>query len=162
MKLGLVVAAAFSLAVHARAEEAIVPRQPIAFNHKLHVGQLKQPCQSCHASIDPGEMVDMPEVPKCLACHSAITARTQAERKLAAFGKQNREVDWVRVYQIPTYVRFDHRQHAQAGVKCESCHGPVAERVTLWKEADLSMGACMNCHRQMRASLDCGTCHEPR
>ena len=107
-------------------------------------------------------MVDMPEVSKCMGCHSAIAPKSQAEQKLAAFAKQNRDVDWTRVYQIPTFVRFDHRQHAQAGVKCESCHGPVAQRVTLWQEHDMSMGSCMSCHRETHASLDCGSCHEPR
>ena len=138
------------------------PKQPLEFNHKLHVTDLKQPCVSCHANRDLGELVDMPEVSKCWQCHSALPPKTKAEQKLAAFAKQGREVDWVRVYQIPSYVRFDHRQHAQAGVKCETCHGPVAERAQLWKERDMSMGSCMNCHRENHASLDCGSCHEPR
>lgn len=150
------------LRVFAQEEQSRAPKQPIAFNHKLHVTTLKQPCQLCHANPDPGEMVDMPDTPQCLQCHTAIPPKTQAEEKLAAFGKQNREIDWVRIYQIPTFVRFDHRQHAQAGVKCEACHGEVAQRVTLSKERDLSMGWCMNCHRAMHASLDCGSCHEPR
>jgi hypothetical protein len=151
-----------ALGCFAQNTEADAPKQPIAFNHKLHVSDLKQPCTLCHADHDPGEMVDMPDTKQCLQCHSAIPPKTAAEQKLAAFGKQNRQIDWVRVYQIPTFVRFDHRQHANGGVKCESCHGAVAERVALWKEKDMSMGSCMNCHRAMRASLDCGSCHEPR
>jgi Class III cytochrome C family/Cytochrome c7 and related cytochrome c len=158
----LVALCAFSLGAHAQNEEQRGPKQPVEFNHKLHAGQLKQPCQLCHAPSEGGEMVDMPEVSKCMQCHSAIAPRSKAEGKLAAFAKQDRDVDWTRVYQIPTFVRFSHSQHAQAGVKCESCHGPVAQRVTLWQEHDVSMGSCMNCHRQMHASLDCGSCHEPR
>ncbi len=165
MKAALVwilVAGAFNAGAYARDEEQRGPKQPIEFNHKLHVSRLKQPCGMCHAPSEGGEMVDMPEVSKCLQCHASIAPKSPAEQKLAAFAKQNRDVDWARVYQIPTFVRFDHRQHAQAGVKCESCHGPVAERVTLWREHDLSMGSCISCHRESHASLDCGSCHEPR
>jgi hypothetical protein len=138
------------------------PKQPIPFNHHLHVTTLKQPCKSCHADLDPGELVDIPDTAQCMQCHSAIEPKTQAEKKLVAFAKQNRNIDWVRVYRIPTFVQFDHRQHAQAGVECDACHGPVRERTALWQEKDLSMGSCMNCHRVMRASLDCSSCHEPR
>jgi hypothetical protein len=164
MKVIVVLAAlcTFSFGAFAQDEEQHGPKQPIAFNHKLHVSQLKQPCGMCHASVGNGEMVDMPEVSKCMACHAAIAPKSQAEEKLAAFAKQGRDVDWVRVYQMPTFVRFNHRQHAQAGVKCESCHGPVAMRVSLRQEHDMSMGSCMNCHRETHASLDCGSCHEPR
>ena len=159
MKLALL---ACTVAIKLLAQDESGPKQPIAFNHKLHVSDLKQPCKMCHANPDPGEMAGMPGIAKCLECHSAIAAKTQAERKLLAFGKQNREVDWVRVYQIPTFVRFDHRQHAEGGVKCETCHGPIAQRTALYQERDVSMGTCVSCHRETRASLDCGSCHEPR
>jgi len=142
--------------------EDAAPKQPIEFNHKVHVTDQKQTCASCHAETDGGELVDMPDVPKCMSCHAAIAPRTPGEQKLAAIAKQNRDVDWVRVYQIPTFVRFSHRQHSQAGTKCEVCHGAVASRVALWRERQLTMGECMNCHRQTNASIDCGSCHEPR
>ena len=158
----LAVLCVFSAGSYAQDDGGRGPKQPLEFNHKLHVSQLKQPCRMCHAPTEGGEMVDMPEVSKCMGCHSAIAPKSKGEEKLMAFAKGNRDVDWVRIYQIPTFVRFDHRQHAQAGVKCESCHGPVATRVALWQEHDLSMGSCINCHREMHASLDCGSCHEPR
>ncbi len=153
---------AFSLTGYALQPDGDAPKQPIEFNHKLHVTDGKQSCVSCHAETDGGELVDMPDVAKCMSCHASITPRTTAEQKLAAFAKQNRDVDWVRVYQIPTFVRFSHRQHAQAGTKCDVCHGPVGTRVALRREKQLSMGECMTCHRQTNASIDCGSCHEPR
>ncbi len=124
--------------------------------------ELKQPCKTCHADTDPGELVDMPDTGKCLSCHSGIAPHTKAEAKLAAFGKQNRTIDWVRVYQIPTFVRFDHRQHTAAQVACSTCHGQVELRKTLAQERDLSMGTCVACHRQMGASLNCASCHDAR
>ncbi|HEY6987734.1 MAG TPA: cytochrome c3 family protein [Bryobacteraceae bacterium] len=152
----------FALLHAAAAGEPPGPKQPIEFNHKLHVTDLKQPCALCHADRDPGELVAMPEVSDCWRCHATIQRKSGAEHKLAAFAKQSREVDWVRVYQIPSYVRFDHRRHANAGVQCEACHGAVGQRLRLWQEREMSMGSCMNCHRQMHASLDCGSCHSVR
>ena len=153
---------AVTVALAQEAGDQSAPKQPVPFSHKLHVSDLKQPCKSCHGNPDPGEMVDMPEAAKCMSCHSGIQPKTAGERKLAAFAKQNRDLDWARVYQIPTFVRFSHRQHTEAGVTCEGCHGPVSQRVELWQERPMTMGSCMDCHRQMKASLDCGSCLEPR
>jgi ssDNA-binding Zn-finger/Zn-ribbon topoisomerase 1 len=66
------------------------------------------------------------------------------------------------VYQIPSFVFFSHKNHLDAGAKCESCHGKVAERERLFRETDISMNGCMNCHRINKASVDCMFCHEQR
>ena len=78
-------------------------------------------------------------------------------------------VAWVRVHTLPDFVRFDHRPHIWAGVSCQSCHGPVETMERDRQEAPLSMGWCVNCHRDVNehgvagktayASLDCTTCH---
>ncbi len=96
----------------------------------------------------------------CMQCHSAIKTDSPAIQKLAAFAKDGRDVPWVRVYEIPSYVSFSHRTHLRAGNTCVDCHGQVAARDQLYREADISMGGCMNCHRLKKASLDCTFCHE--
>jgi len=79
-------------------------------------------------------------------------------------------LSWVRVYQLPDFVYFDHRPHVNAGVRCEACHGNVAAMERVAQETDLSMGWCVNCHRDVNrgnapeleaesASTDCGVCH---
>ena len=85
-----------------------------------------------------------------------------AIQKLAAFADRKEPVPWVRVYQIPGYVFFSHKEHLATGATCETCHGRVPERERLFRETDISMGGCMNCHRANRASLDCTFCHEQR
>lgn len=137
-------------------------QQPIPFSHKVHAGDLKVPCKNCHTSPDPGEMMTFPAASKCMQCHAAIKADSPAIQKVAAAAKENREIPWVRVYQIPAYVNFSHRDHLESGSTCQDCHGQVATRAQLFKEGDITMGACMNCHRQKKASIDCGFCHEPR
>ena len=94
----------------------------------------------CHPSPDPGEMMTIVAAPKCMECHSAIKTESPAIQKLASFAKNDREIKWRKVYQIPTYVRFSHRSHTEAAVACADCHGPVAERTVLAKETDISMG----------------------
>jgi hypothetical protein len=95
-----------------------------------------------------------------MECHSAVKKDSPAIQKLAAYAKNNREIDWKRIYQIPTYVIFSHKTHLDHGAKCQDCHGPVAERDRLFRETDISMGGCMGCHRAKNASIDCTTCHD--
>lgn len=76
-------------------------------------------------------------------------------------------IAWTKVHNVPDYVYFDHRAHVQAGVGCQQCHGPVETMERVRQHADLSMGWCVNCHRQAgrtgpalrAASIDCATCH---
>ena len=75
-------------------------------------------------------------------------------------GKYDREIRWVRVYEVPGFVNFSHRAHLAGGTTCEDCHGAVAQREQLAKEKDIAMGGCMNCHRAKKVSIDCTFCHE--
>ncbi len=138
------------------------PQQPIPFSHKMHAGNLQLQCKGCHPNPDPGEMMRIASPSTCMACHSAIKPDSPAVQKLAAFAKEGREIRWARVYEIPAYVYFSHRTHAESGNTCAECHGQVPERDHLYREGDITMGGCMNCHREKKASLDCSYCHEPR
>ena len=104
----------------------------------------------------------IPEGLKCMGCHATVKADSPSIQKLAAMAKRPGGVPWVRVYQIPSYVVFSHKTHVLAGATCETCHGPVAERVQMKKETDISMGGCMSCHREKKAPNECTSCHEER
>ncbi len=136
------------------------PEQPIPYSHRLHAGQLKIPCNTCHPNPDPGEMMTIPQAGKCMSCHSSIKTDSPAIQRLAAFAKNDRQLPWVRVYSIPSYVYFSHRIHLKAGSACANCHGDVAASERVSREGDISMGECMNCHREQKASIDCSFCHE--
>jgi cytochrome c7-like protein len=138
------------------------PEQPIPFSHKVHAGNLKLKCAMCHPNPEPGEMMTIAAPSSCMQCHSTIKTDSPAIKKLAAAAKDDRDIRWQRVYQIPSYVEFNHKAHLTAGNTCEECHGRVAERDQLYREADISMGGCMTCHRQKKASIDCTYCHEQR
>jgi len=83
--------------------------------------------------------------------------------------KQPRSIEWVRVHNLPDYAYFDHRAHVAAGVSCQRCHGPVESMQRVEQFSNLSMGWCVDCHRNAaghgfqiqgsQASLDCAACH---
>ncbi len=135
-------------------------QQPLPFSHKVHAGTMKLACKTCHPNPDPGEMETIVAPAKCMPCHSAIKADSPYIQRLAAAAKDNKDIPWVRVYAIPSFVNFSHRKHTDKGVTCQDCHGPVTERDQLSKETDISMGGCMNCHNSRKASVDCALCHE--
>lgn len=138
------------------------PAQPVAFSHKVHAGQLKLKCNMCHPNRDPGETMGIAAASTCMQCHSSVKPDDPEVKKIAEAAKTNRPIRWARVYTIPTYVVFSHRVHVSANSTCAECHGAVAERDVLFREADISMGGCMACHEKKGASNDCSLCHDPR
>lgn len=136
------------------------PEQPLPFSHKAHAGKLALKCATCHTNRDPGEKMGFASAASCMQCHSDISADKPAIQKLASFAKDKREIKWVRVYEIPSYVRFSHRAHLKAGSTCADCHGQVKEREKMYREGDISMASCMSCHQMKGASIDCNYCHE--
>ena len=138
------------------------PEQPVPFSHKWHAGGLKLECRMCHANPDPGETMGIAAPAVCMQCHSTVKTESPHIQKIAAAAKAGRELPWVRVYEIPSWVDFSHRSHVKAGNRCEECHGKVAEREALDREGDISMGGCMNCHAAKKVSVDCTFCHEQR
>ena len=139
------------------------PTQPLPFSHKRHVTINGLKCAECHPMPDNGELATIAKTAKCMTCHASVKTDSEWIRKLAKFHADSGEVPWRQVYRIPNWVSFSHKQHVEkAGAGCESCHGKVGEKEVLQKERDLSMAACMDCHRVKKASLGCNFCHDPR
>jgi hypothetical protein len=145
----------------ASATPPAAPAQPIPFSHKQHLA-LKLQCKMCHANREPGEMMGIAAASVCMQCHSSIKTESPAIQKLASFAADKREIPWVRVYQIPGYVDFSHKTHLNSGATCETCHGHVEQRDALFRETNISMGGCMDCHRAHKATIDCTGCHEQK
>ena len=58
-------------------------------------------------------------------------------------------IQWVKIHNLPDHVYFNHSQHVKVGqVQCQRCHGPIQEMDEVYQFAPLSMGWCINCHRQ--------------
>ncbi len=139
------------------------PEQPIPFSHKLHLG-FGLECVYCHSTGDTEFDVGIPEVAECMTCHASIETDSPAIEMLAAHHETGTPVPWVRIYRLPSFVWFSHRLHyEEAGLGCELCHGPVADRDVMVKEMPAtSMEFCMECHAQKGARNGCGVCHNPQ
>jgi hypothetical protein len=102
--------------------------------------------------------------PELQKLYDALDVKDPSQREP---GKQVKPIHWVRVHNLPTYTRFDHRAHIHAAVACQECHGPVQTMDLVRQSADLSMGWCVKCHkdhkevggRKVSPSTDCVTCH---
>jgi hypothetical protein len=114
-------------------------------------------CEACHQAAATNGKMSIPGVTDCMACHQSIKADSPVIQKLARL--QNSDLSWTRVYKLPDLAFFSHQKHVNASVKCEVCHGPVKDRDGLWQEKDISMTACVDCHKLRKARLNCDLCH---
>lgn len=138
--------------------------QPIAFPHDTHAGTLKIPCMYCHYSADKSPDAGIPAVQTCAGCHlptgTLLFKRESPElQKLAAYTEQKLPIPWVRIYRVPSHVHFPHMMHVNAGVTCQTCHGPVEEMKEIELNQPLTMGWCIKCHTERKARVDCTVCH---
>jgi hypothetical protein len=138
------------------------PAQPIPYSHKTHVA-LGLQCVNCHVNPDAGKLMTYPATSTCMGCHQAIAKDRPAIRKLAEYAAAKTPIPWVRVYEVPDYVYWQHGSHLKAGIACETCHGPVAQRDAIALETSVTrMLGCVTCHDQRQVFTDCAACHEPR
>lgn len=156
MLLLLLVAAGLGILTPVTAQR----EQPVAYSHKLHLEKGLE-CIDCHSGADAGAAATIPSVNKCMLCHAKLAADKPEIQKLAAFVQKRQEIPWVRIYQFGpnALVRFRHDAHVQKGVTCATCHGDVASMTVARKAVNHTMGTCVSCHRQNKASDDCATCH---
>ncbi len=66
----------------------------------------------------------------------------------------SRPIEWVKIHNLPDHVYFNHSQHVTVGKQqCQTCHGNVQEMDEVYQFADLSMGWCINCHRETKVDF---------
>ena len=145
----------------ASSSQGFAPVQPVNFPHPKHVQQLGMNCLYCHYSANRSPDPGLPAVGTCMGCHTVVQGRraaiegiadrdTAAISQLLSFAKgtadQWKPIPWVRIHKLPEYVRFPHMRHVNAGVTCQSCHGPVQEMQRVYQYSSLNMGWCVNCH----------------
>jgi len=155
------------------------PEQPIYYSHKVHAGINQINCQYCHTGVYQGKQATIPSVNVCMNCHMSIneysgekmytesgeevngTAEIQKLYKYAGFepGKpwdpsKAKPIEWVRIHNLPDHVYFNHAQHVKAGkVECQTCHGEIQKMGEVKQFSDLSMGWCINCHRETQVQF---------
>lgn len=121
--------------------------QPIPFQHSLHSGTLKIDCRFCHATVERAADAGMPSAGTCLTCHSQVWRGASLLDPLRASAELGVPIRWTSVNRLPAYSYFHHGAHVAKGVACESCHGRVDLMAKTAKAETLSMGWCLDCHR---------------
>lgn len=123
------------------------PVQPVPYSHALHVGQLGLDCRYCHSNVDKAGYANLPPAQTCMNCHSVV----KKDSPLLAVVRNSYEtgdpVPWVKVHEVPDFAYFDHSIHVNRGVSCVECHGKVNEMEVVTHTESLSMGFCLDCHR---------------
>lgn len=148
--LGLVAAGLLAFAL-ARSDQAWgVGRplsQPIPFNHAIHAGGLGLDCRYCHATVERAAGAGMPTAELCLGCHEQVWAGAAVLAPLHDALELGQPIAWRSLHRLPDHARFHHAAHIQAGVGCETCHGAVWSMPQTVKVEPMSMGWCLDCHR---------------
>ncbi|WP_339923881.1 c-type cytochrome [uncultured Cyclobacterium sp.] len=135
-------------------QQGYAPSQPIAYSHELHAGQYEIPCQYCHTGVEIGKSANIPSANICMNCHMHIQNVEGKDGISPEIAKiydavdNNKPIEWVRVHNLPDLAYFNHSQHVVVGgVECQTCHGPVEEMEVVSQHSALTMGWCIDCHR---------------
>ncbi len=161
-------------------DQGYMPVQPIHYSHKIHAGDNKIECKYCHSSARVSKTSGIPSLNVCMNCHKNISEYTGEEdiangytqefytneiKKLykavgwdeatQKYTGETQPVKWVRVHNLPDFVYFNHSQHVEvAGIECQTCHGPVEEMEVMYQHSPLTMGWCINCHRDTGVDIE--------
>ena len=154
-------------------DQGYQPIQPIHFSHRIHAGENQIECKFCHSSARVSKTSGIPSLNVCMNCHKSIgevaegTATEEYSKEFydgeiaklydavgwdvsqQAYTGETEPVKWVRIHNLPDFAYFNHSQHVEVGgIACQTCHGPVQEMEIMYQEAPLTMGWCVNCHRE--------------
>ncbi len=161
-------------------DQGYEPIQPIHYSHRIHAGDNKIECKYCHSSARKSKHSGIPSLNVCMNCHKSIyevAPSTLAEGKqygidyneeidklYAAVGWDEEEqkytgesepVKWIRIHNLPDFAYFNHSQHVEVGqIECQTCHGPVEEMEIMYQYSPLTMGWCVNCHRETKVKTE--------
>lgn len=160
-------------------DQGYAPVQPIHYSHKIHAGANKIDCKYCHSSAVKSKHSGIPSLNVCMNCHKNI-AEYNGEEDLAngytkefytkeiaklyeavgwddadqRYTGEEKPVKWIQIHNLPDFVYFNHSQHVNvAGVECQTCHGPVEEMEIMYQHSPLTMGWCIDCHRETNVDL---------
>lgn len=169
---------AFGFLMQVGVDQGYQPVQPIHYSHKIHAGDNGIDCNFCHSSARKSQTAGIPSLNVCMNCHKNIsevapeTATDEYSKefydgeiaklyKAVGWDVENQEytgktepVKWVRIHNLPDFVYFNHSQHVTvAGVACQTCHGEIQQMEVVEQFAPLTMGWCINCHKETNVNL---------
>lgn len=158
-------------------EQGYQPEQPIKFSHELHAGQNQIDCNYCHSGARKSKHSNIPSANVCMNCHMYINEGPKygteeinkiyqavgwdADKGQYIEGYEQKPIKWVRIHKLPDLAYFNHAQHVTAGqVECQTCHGPIEEMEEVYQYSSLTMGWCINCHRETKVKVESNDYYE--
>ena len=152
-------------------QQGYKPEQPIAFSHKIHAGENGVDCNYCHSGARHSKSAGVPSANVCMNCHTYINSGTETgtteiakiydaigfdvETRTYIENYEQKPIQWVRIHNLPDLAYYNHSQHVNvAGLECQTCHGPVEEMEVLYQHASLTMGWCIDCHRETEVAME--------
>jgi hypothetical protein len=133
--------------------QTITLDQPVPFSHEHHVGGLGLDCRYCHTGVEASATAGVPPTHTCMTCHSELYTQAAMLAPVRASLAEDRPIHWNKVNRLPDYVYFDHSIHVTKGVGCSTCHGAVDRMPLMRQAAPLTMGWCLDCHRDPAPNL---------
>ncbi|MFQ5655633.1 MAG: cytochrome c3 family protein [Planctomycetota bacterium] len=130
-----------------------MPEQPVPYSHALHAGELGIDCRYCHTGVEVSAAAAIPPTQTCMNCHRKVLPDSVKLKPVVESYQTGVPVRWVRVHDLPDYVYFNHSAHVTRGVSCVSCHDRVDRMVEVYQAMPLSMGWCLQCHRDPAREL---------
>lgn len=124
------------------------PEQPVPYSHVTHVGELGMDCRYCHNFVDVSPHANVPPTQTCMNCHSQIKTESLKLLPVRESWATGQPIEWVKVHHLADYVQFSHAAHVNNGVGCETCHGRIDQMEVVFQQEPLSMGWCLECHRE--------------
>jgi predicted CXXCH cytochrome family protein len=131
---------------YARGMQEPVP-QPIQFDHRHHSRDDAIDCRYCHNTAEVSPQAGLPDTELCLGCHAQIWNNSPLLEPLRASHREGRPIKWRRVHKVGEFAYFNHAIHLAKGVGCVTCHGRVDEMPAVQQVVPLTMGWCLECHR---------------
>lgn len=129
------------------------PTQPVPYSHALHAGKLGLDCRYCHNTVEKTAFANLPPTQTCMGCHTNIHVKSPVLDPLHKSWETGDPMHWVKVHNLAQYVYFNHSAHVSHGVGCIECHGRIDRMDVVRQEKPLSMGWCLDCHRDPGSHL---------
>lgn len=153
------------------------PHQPIKFSHELHAGQNQIDCNYCHSGARKSKHSNIPSANVCMNCHMYVSEGPKygteeinkiyeavgwdPEKGAYIEGYEQKPIKWVRIHKLPDLAYFNHAQHVTAGqLECQTCHGPIETMEEVYQYSPLTMGWCINCHRETEVQVESNDYYE--
>jgi hypothetical protein len=126
------------------------PPQPVPYSHRLHARDLGIDCRYCHSNVERSTVATIPTTQVCMNCHQLVKVDSPKLASIHESFESGKRMEWVRIHKLPDYAYFDHSVHVSSGVGCSECHGRIDEMDQVRQTQPLSMGWCLQCHRDVR------------